>query len=163
MNVIRTLLREPKVKVVGNIDGKEMYRTLEPYSYGWDHDGVTHRIEVPAGFLFDGASIPALARPWFGGVWSLGIAPPLIHDWLYHWKGRLPQGSHSIWVSGEWCDALQRSDGKRNCWPRTDADRLFGRHMRQSGVTKFRRRWGYRAVRAAIWLEWNADAYTPEV
>lgn len=55
---------------------------LAPYAW---HDPVQGLIEVPAGFLFDGASIPRLA-------WTIiGVTPfdhkiihaAVIHDWLY--------------------------------------------------------------------------------
>lgn len=55
---------------------------LAPYAW---HDPVEGLIEVPAGFLFDGASIPRLA-------WTIiGVTPydnkiihaAVIHDWLY--------------------------------------------------------------------------------
>jgi hypothetical protein len=60
--------------------GRRLYRLVEDYSTIWNG----RVIRIPAGFLFDGASIPALA-------WMLTYTPfhpyivtaALIHDWIY--------------------------------------------------------------------------------
>ena len=157
------LLPQPKVMVLGERDRgrgpEELYYLKEPLPHWWTRDGILHRITVPAGFVFDGSSIPAMARPWFGGVWSLGLRPPIIHDLGYFHEGRLPWGVHEVWTGDAWVDALQRADGLRNCWPRSEFDRLFVDMMKAGGVSDFRRRWGGRAVRAAVWKNWDESPW----
>ena len=39
---------------------------------------------IDAGFVYDGASIPELVRPYIGGPWDLRRLPAAtVHDWLY--------------------------------------------------------------------------------
>ena len=85
--------RIPKRLVTGNF-GK-MKITLAPFIY-YDHwHGC---IEVPAGFIFDGASIPRFA-------WStLGVTPydpkvvaaAVVHDWLYNSKVKSKKDADAI-------------------------------------------------------------------
>ena len=53
---------------------------LKPFTYiTWDEETII----VPKDFLTDGASIPKLFRPLFGGPWSdENFEPSVIHDWL---------------------------------------------------------------------------------
>ena len=49
---------------------------------------------IDAGFVFDGASIPELVRPYIGGPWDPRRLPAAtVHDWLY--------ASHAVskWLS----------------------------------------------------------------
>jgi len=47
----------------------KLYRLVEAYQYNWITDRVIYRVEIPAGFEWDGASVPRL-------VWSLsGLRP----------------------------------------------------------------------------------------
>lgn len=142
-----------------------LYRLDEDYVYCWtiaagednrfaEPSEVGHqtryRIIVPAGFTYDGASVPRL-------LWTLtGIRPDgliraaaLVHDWLYFYEGRLPPGSFQyLNAQGQWENVIGR-------WSRRDADRLFGRMLREAGVARRRRRWAYRAVRAFGWIPWT--------
>jgi len=41
-------------------------------------------VMILPGFMFDGASIPAIAQPWIGGPWdSRRLPAATVHDWLY--------------------------------------------------------------------------------
>jgi hypothetical protein len=156
MATMQMPVHEPDVRVIR----EGVYRLKRDESAYWIHKGVLHRITVHAGFEFDGASIPSVARPFFGGIWSLGLWPPLLHDWKYYWHGRLPYKSHCIHVRGVWVDALTvlAEDGsveRRLHWSRHDSDRFFGAQMRLHNVSRWRRRAAYRAVRAAFWKAWD--------
>ena len=78
----------PAVRAIG----KRLSVTLERTIYEWKDGNNHHRLVIPEGFLFDGASIP---RP----LWSLlGLAPhgvmdgpALAHDFVYHHKGVMRQ------------------------------------------------------------------------
>lgn len=115
------------------ISAKE-YELIENYYYVWDKHDVQYALMVPKGFVCDGASVPRFC-------WSLlGIHPDglnraaaLVHDYLY-----LMSGETKTFLDGQ--SAIMN-------WKRRDADRLFCRILRESGVSKFKRRMMYRAVR----------------
>jgi len=109
-----------------------------------------NRIRIPAGFTYDGASVPRIA-------WSItGIRPDgllraaaAVHDWIYHWSGDLPAGSQTFCVDGmEWKNAI-------GTWKRKDCDRLFGRMLREAGVPSLKRKMAYIAVRLMGGLSWD--------
>ncbi len=100
-----------------------------------------NRITVPDQFEFDLASVPRLFW-WLIAPFELSIAAPLLHDFLYHYGGELPDGSV----------IPSRS------YSREEADLLFRDMMEQEGVSPWRRAAAYRAVR---WLgsgAWSAGA-----
>ena len=100
----------------------------EPYRYG---DGDT-RLEVPAGFRFDLASVPRLFWP-IVAPFELSIVAPLLHDFLYRHVGALPPRS----------------------WTRAEADRLFLRAMEAEGVPAWRRWLAYLGTRAFGRRRWG--------
>ena len=124
--------------------GARQYELVETYGYGWDKDGVSHELVVPRGFRYDGASVPR-------ALWSLiGLRPDglvraaaLLHDWIYRHGGRLPPGSY------------RRDDGEGGDWTREATDRLFARVMRESGVSKLKRRLAYLGVRVGGRRSWR--------
>ena len=154
-------LAQPVVQVITD----DWFRLRKPWSYRWRHKGQWYRLRVAEGFEFDGASIPTIAHPFFGGRWSLGLAPPLAHDALYRCGGDLSRarfGTHPderavrsgryAWYERASGDGWEDVDW---VWPRRDVDRLFGRHMREAGVARWRRRAAYLAVRAAGRWSWR--------
>lgn len=82
-------------------------------------------IEVPEGFVCDLASIPAVARILFP-VNGEWTEAAVIHDWLY-----------------------DQQIGKRK-----EADQIFLQAMKELGVSWWRRRAMYAAVRAGGWIAW---------
>ncbi|MEE8251015.1 MAG: DUF1353 domain-containing protein [Gemmatimonadales bacterium] len=127
----------------------KLYRLDEEYEYCWELLDTRYRIVIPAGFIYDGASIPRF-------VWTLtGLRPDglhragaLVHDWIYRHKGKLPASSHQyLDKNGQWRNVIGQ-------WSRKDADRMFARLMREFGVSKFRRRMAYRGVRLFGWMSW---------
>ena len=137
---------------------KRNYRLDENYRYKWLRDiyinnefnkDVKNRINIPEGYIFDGASVPR----W---LWSIsGIRPDgkqrtaaLIHDWIYVHKGLLPTGSQEYQdKQGKW----KIFQGK---WTRKDADKIFAKILKESGMPKSKRRWMYRAVHWFGWTKW---------
>lgn len=115
------------------------FRLVEPAEYSWCHavEGFEAlRLVVPEGFNHDFASVP---RPlwWFISPIDLGLAT-VFHDWLYRHAGEVETLGRRP-GSSEW-------DSIETPWVRRDADRLFARMMRESDVTRFRRRTAFRAV-----------------
>lgn len=74
-----------------------LLRPLEPHRWlrrrrwelmaDWEFDLTLQnaRIHIPAGFIFDGASIPRLLTAVFSPVGIL-LIPALLHDWAYQHK-----------------------------------------------------------------------------
>ena len=126
------------------------YRLVEDFTYTWEKNGNSYKITVPAGFIFDGASVPRIA--WtISGIRPDGLirAAALIHDWIYHYDGLLPEGSHQYLDEDNiWKNIYGR-------WKRKDADRIFARIMREAGMSKFKRRAAYLAVRMFGGFRWR--------
>ena len=85
--------RIPSKLVTGNFGKLKI--TLSPFTYVAEHYGD---VVVPAGFIFDGASIPRFA-------WSLlGVTPydpkiicaAVVHDWLYNSKTKSKREADNI-------------------------------------------------------------------
>ncbi len=139
--------RQPDVLPIA----EDLYRLDEAYCYCWFVGDVQNRIHLPEGYTYDGASVPRL-------VWTLsGIRPDgliraaaLVHDWIYGFAGRLPEGSHQ-YKSEEagWSKVSGR-------WRRRESDRLFARMMREAGVSRPRRRLAYLATRVFGGPGWDS-------
>lgn len=120
--------RQPILDVVvvndrGWFGDEWLYELVHDYLYE-DADGVS--IRVPAGFRHDGASVPRLAFT-ISGLTPDGLirAAALVHDWLY------------------------RNDGGINerAYTRKQADELFAKIMRASGIRPTQVWIAYLAVR----------------
>ncbi len=88
--------RIPTRLITGNFGKLKI--TLSPFVY---IDEVCSVVDIPAGFIFDGASIPRFA-------WSLlGVTPydprvvtaAVIHDWMYNSKVRSKSDSDSVFLN----------------------------------------------------------------
>jgi len=121
----------------------------ESFVYKWVGGGFNRKIIVPKGFVFDLASVPRI-------FWTpTGISPdrlrwtsPLIHDFLYEHKGKLPAGSYFWQPNAGWKEDT-------TVWTRKNADRIFCRLMREDGISRFKRRMAYRAVRLGGYIAWK--------
>jgi hypothetical protein len=134
--------------------GKNRFRLLETYTYEWkykinENTYSEYKIIVPKNFIYDGASVPSLITRLVG-IRRDGEhrTAALLHDWLYHHKGRLAGEYYQINFEG-------KSDDTWVKWTREETDRLFGRVMREFGYTRWKRVWVYRAVRWFGWLVWH--------
>lgn len=126
----------------------------EDYSYTFQRKDEVHTIIVRHGFKYDGASVPR----W---LWSItGILPDgiirpaaLIHDAVYHYKGRLPMvpGEHVQLMSFR---QIKAWSGEPPKFSRKEADKLFLDIMELAGVGKTKRTMAYLAVRLAGWTVW---------
>jgi hypothetical protein len=102
-------------------------------AFAWRLDDG-HMIEIPAGFVCDGASVPRV-------VW-LAVAPSDLseaawglHDYLYRTRGRVLCQAHF--------DVFEMS--------RAEIDDLFNRINLRHGVAGWKRRAAYLGVRAGGW------------
>jgi len=144
----------PKIKVLGD----RAYQLTETYRIVWEHEDEWHKLTIPEGFVCDGNSVPWFGRLFVPGDWTLGMEAVLAHDFIYARQGRLLPGEYMVEDRrsvGIWYDPLHIGEGFRRAWKRRDADRLFAKLMRESGVPRWRRRMAYRAVRFAFWNGWD--------
>lgn len=113
---------------------KDRWLVAEDYVYSWEFEGNRFRITVPQNYITDGVTIPTVAS-WLIGVTRSGPAmgSALIHDYIYHHKGTLPIGVFQVYRNGGW----KNTEGR---WRRSETDRLFGRMLRESGISKSQRR-----------------------
>lgn len=96
------------------------------------------KLIIPAKYRFDLASVPRFA--WRAiAPFELSILAPLLHDYIYDWKGQLPESSVI----------------PHRTYTRYEADRLFLYVMRHEGVKRWRRTLAYLAVRCFGWIYWN--------
>jgi len=108
-------------------DGSMLLQLTEPFRYlSTDHG----EIQIPAGFITDGASVPRIF--WnilspFGDYFGAAI----VHDYLY-----TPANRH---------------------FTRRQADRIFLSAMEDAGVPFIRRRTIYRAVRLGGWRSFRGN------
>lgn len=109
----------------------------EPYTF--THDET--RLDIPAGFRFDLASIPR-ALWWAIAPFELSIVAPLLHDYLYRYQGEPPR----------------RSVAPYRTWTRKEADVLFRKVMAWESVPSWRRWSAYLAVRAFGGGAWDSHA-----
>lgn len=96
-------------------------------------------INIPAGFICDGASVPRIV--WTGsGLTPDGLlrAAALVHDWIYYHKGRVHAYSLNRGMDIE---------GQMISVNREDADRIFLRLMLAAGMPGWRAKVAWRAVR----------------
>ncbi len=126
------------------------YELKETYTYFWEAKGTRWKMIVPKGYISDGASTPRLAWTIFGiipdGLIRLAA---LLHDFLYDHSGKLPKGSCMCVNQGIWVDCSGKT------WKRKEADQFFANIMKEAGVSKFKRRIAYLAVRLGGWTGWK--------
>lgn len=128
-----------------------------PYRCTWEHKGQQVRLTVPAGFVYNGASVPQL-------LWS--IYPPhaldraaVFHDFLYRGAGLLPYGAHE-YLTGLNTPGAYRWVPITARWTRAAADRLFFEQLRQDpkGPGWVRQRMAYAMVRAFGGGRWGPSS-----
>lgn len=134
-------------------------------TYDWDYKGVANRLTLPENFTFDGASIPAWATllmdvlPFLDTVYPFGVhaKAAAFHDYIWMYRGRMPEGFHMAKLDGQWVDAAYKRDGKdtgERVWTFSTSNKLFCRQLRELGVGKAERRAMYWAVSSPIGY-WN--------
>jgi hypothetical protein len=103
------------------------YELREDYTYSADGG---FEIDAKTGFIFDRASIPRLFWVIIAQDDVSNVAP-LFHDMLYRVKGVLPRDQVRPFRTFE----------------RKDADKLFNEIMKKRGVSSWRRKLAFQAVR----------------
>ena len=114
-----------KLELLTDTGRRAQYRLAEPFSF----QGIT----VPAGFVTDFGSVPTALEWLVSGEDVQMIYPSVVHDYLYQFRGEIPEGK----------------------WTRLDADRLLVQGMRDLGAPWWKRNVVYAAVRAGGWCAWR--------
>ena len=118
-------VKMPDVRVV---QGSTMILLADWHVEGMLPDGRVLYLDVKAGFVFDGASIPrALWRVCGHPLEAPRIAAALAHDWIYASK----------------------------CVPRVDADLIYRTICAWVGIPAFCRNVEHAALRLCGWVAWN--------
>lgn len=107
-------------------------RLHRPFSWRGVVRGRVYEIDVPENYTFDGASIPRFFWRVIGGPWGPYRDAACIHDWLY-------------------------SDG-REAYPgitRDTADAIFLAILKETGISRWKAKAMYRAVRIGGGRPWR--------
>lgn len=119
-----------------------LYRLERTYSYIWKEQDLDHKIIVPKGFVFDGASAPIWT--WsFTGIRPDGLsrAASLVHDYLYSVGGHLQKSNHKVRPLDK------RWRGRNIKYTRKQCDIIFLNILRESGVALHKCHMMYYAVK----------------
>lgn len=116
----------------------EQRRWILVEEYRYNDPELAVSIWVPEGFHFDLSSVP---RVFWNIIapFELSIAGPLLHDFIYRHGGILPPGAVL----------------PVHIFTRSETDRLFDRVMRAEGVSAWRRKLAYSAVRVFGGRSWG--------
>jgi hypothetical protein len=140
------VIEQPDVRPVGEV----RYRLHDDYTYNWDDNGACFRIQIPRGFVYDGASVPRV-------LWSVtGLRPDgliraaaLVHDYFYRWDGVVPFGSYQVMLlDGRWVSV-------DTPMTRSNADKLFKRMMADAGISPHLVWMAWSGVRMGGWISWG--------
>lgn len=129
--------------------GKKWYITTEDWYCQWLwSDGSIRNLFVPAGYIYDGMSIPQIAWSLAGMHPDSGRAGVLVHDVLYRAKG----GAKASELKG--C-ILTNHNGNTICVDREEADFVLREFMLFSGEEPIKCRRAHRWVRLLGILFWG--------
>lgn len=119
------------------------------YTCYWSMDGTIYKLTIPAGFKYDGASVPR----W---VWSIsGLTPAgkimaaaTIHDYLYENQGKLGKALCVSDSNGNWLHSTK-------VFSRKESDQIFLAYCKAGSVGKTNRNRAYWAVRLFGGFAWR--------
>lgn len=115
-------LPEPVLQQIAGERGRKCWRLHASYRCPLPDGDV---IEIPAGYVYDLASIPRLLWDRIGPH-ELSTVAPLIHDFIYDHRGELPTG---------------------RTFTKKEADEIFRALMERQNVPAWRVALGFAAVR----------------
>lgn len=109
--------------------GADFWRVMAPFRFFFTWRGVAYSVDVPMGYLTDGASVP---RPFH----------PIIGPWGDHGPAAI---AHDIMC--EYLKVWNVSLGRQESISRKQADDIFNEIMKVCGVDDIKRTTIYKAVR----------------
>lgn len=111
-------------------------RMLEPFRV---YSAVlSAEVEIPAGFEFDGESIPLGVR-WLVPPFGQSKRGAAVHDWLYRYRG--------FW----------RADGTFVDVSRKQADAVYRELVKLKGLPAWRASMRWSVLRLVGWAAWNSN------
>lgn len=115
------------------------FKVVQSFTYFVGKEDSHISITVPEGFIFDCFSIPSWVRWLLPRVQKRGNQSAGLHDWLYHNRGILPEGSFT----------------GQGVYARQECDEVFKEALGVQKVGVIKRNTMYQAVRAGGWIAWN--------
>lgn len=136
MKITGIKFEQPSLRMISSV----LAETTEQWYVEWRRDGRLRKLWVPAGYVWDGASVPRFAWSIIGITpFGAGDATSLAHDALYRaMGGRKPEA----WKG---C-TLTDDQGRTVTVSRNEADRLMQAMFRQSGYNRVQSAMAYQAV-----------------
>lgn len=123
----------PPAKITYDAE-RHIWIVEETYSYST----ASFTITIAAGFEFDLSSVPRVIWP-IVAPFELSIVAPLVHDFIYRYKGKVPRETVIPYRE----------------FTRAEADLLFKQIMDAEHVEAWRSTTAYRAVRMLGWISWR--------
>jgi len=126
------------------------FELREPFVFEWLENDDLHQITIPAGYSFDGASVPRIC-------WSLtGLIPTgihmgasAVHDYCYQRRGLISGNTLKKWdVQMGWKPEPVK-------WERSQCDDMFRQIMVAAGETPWKTTVMYWAVRLFGQAAWD--------
>lgn len=126
------------------------FELVQPFIYEWFEPDGKYSFTVPAGFPFDGASVPRIC-------WTLtGILPTgahmgaaALHDYTYQRRGRLIRDELKRYENGVWLPMSA-------VWDRKQCDDMFYQVMQDAGATPWKAWAMWKSVRLFGSNAWNS-------
>jgi hypothetical protein len=130
--------------------GTRLWVLMQDWRWEWlAPDAEVWRISIPAGWVWNLASIPWALEPIVGGDDQLGLACTLPHDVLHVFRGSLPGNWLHHWHKGVW-----RVESR--CVPKTETDRcLFYEIALEDDVEPWRARLAWAGVSLNFVARWR--------
>ena len=135
--------------------GDRLYLLVEDWTFTWNYTEVVEScINVPAGFVYDGASIPRMFWRIFG-VTPDGVhrAAAIVHDWIYTFDGDVPSGSITRSVLQP--DCTYKKLDTIDKWTQKDCDKFFKKMLLDTPLPRWKVQTMYIAVRLFGWSKWK--------
>ena len=145
--------KQPAHRTIGkNEKNADLEMTTEPWECCWDYKGLFRRLIVPAGYTWDGASIPRFAWSIIGLTpGCLMDGPSLAHDAPYRAAGGKKPDK---WMGCR----LENQNGNVVIIDRAEADWVLLEAAKFAGVVPARAGVAYGVVRAFGGLHWGGKA-----
>ncbi len=141
------LYQSPVVAILNDHE----FELVEPFVFQWTENNTVHRITVPRGFAFDGASVPRLCWTLTGLLPSgVHLGAAAVHDLIYQRRGLLNEGQVECQnpETGLW-------ESEPVHWDRKQCDAMFRTIMQSAGETPWKIITMYQAVRLFGAIAWN--------
>lgn len=146
-----TLVQPHNVAIDGRplgLSHYQTYRLSHDWSVYFERNGFLFRFTVKEGYIYDGASVPALA-------WAISRIRPdgliraaaTLHDPIYEFEGDLNNKwiTCEVWHDGEWSKSLRH-------WHRKEADGFFKELLERAGYGDKKIWAAHQAVRKGGWI-----------